>query len=377
MQMLTYVFPGQGSQVKGMGKDLFDEFKEVTVQADEILGYSIKELCIEDPNMLLAQTQYTQPALYVVNALSYLKKMKETGKKPDYVAGHSLGEYNALFAAGAFDFVSGLKLVQKRGELMSYAAGGGMAAIIGLKEGQIAEILQEHHLQQIDIANYNSPSQIVISGLRTDIDRAESIFEQISDVKAFIRLKTSGAFHSRYMEEAKREFESYVNTFEFSDLTIPVISNVYARPYKQLEIKHNLIQHITHPVKWTDSIQYLMGMGEMEFEEIGPGQVLTGLVQRIKRETKPSEIVRNERKVKKMDTKTLIEVIAKSLGISISEITATTSLFNELGVDSIEMVKLCRDLRKTLKCDLDICEIKEADTIENLFTRIEEKKKAS
>jgi malonyl CoA-acyl carrier protein transacylase len=282
--MLTYVFPGQGSQSKGMGETLFDEFKDVTVQADEILGYSIKELCIEDPNQHLAQTQYTQPALYVVNVLSYLKRIKDTGEKPDYVAGHSLGEYNALFVAGAFDFATGLKLVQKRGELMSHAIGGSMAAIIGLADEQIAAILKEHNLQSIDIANYNSPTQIVISGLKIDIDRAEAIFEGIKGVKIFIPLKTSGAFHSRYMEEAKRNFENFISSFQFSEIVIPVISNVSARPYKQSEIKHNLIQQITHPVRWTDSIRYLMGVGKMEFEEIGPEGVLTGLIQRIKKE---------------------------------------------------------------------------------------------
>jgi trans-AT polyketide synthase/acyltransferase/oxidoreductase domain-containing protein len=285
--LITYIFPGQGSQSIGMGGALFDEFKELTSEADDILGYSIKELCMHDPNSKLSQTQFTQPALYIVNGLSYLKKIKETGKKPDYVAGHSLGEYNALFAAGAFDFGEGLKLVKKRGELMSHATGGGMAAVIGLNEEQIAEVLKQSNLQSIDIANYNSPSQIVISGLKTDIDGAKPIFEGNKDVQMFILLKTSGAFHSRYMKAAQEEFASYLNTFSYSELTIPVISNVHSRPYKQTEIKQNLINQITHPVKWTESIRYLMGLGEMEFSEIGIGNILTGLVRRIKKEAKP------------------------------------------------------------------------------------------
>ncbi|MBF0103655.1 MAG: acyltransferase domain-containing protein, partial [Desulfobacterales bacterium] len=135
--MLTFVFPGQGSQKTGMGESLFDEYKELTAQADEILGYSIKQLCLENLENNLQKTQFTQPALYVVNALSYLKKLDEVGKKPDFVAGHSLGEYNALLAANAFDFETGLKLVQKRGELMSKAIGGGMAAVIGFNRDQI------------------------------------------------------------------------------------------------------------------------------------------------------------------------------------------------------------------------------------------------
>jgi trans-AT polyketide synthase/acyltransferase/oxidoreductase domain-containing protein len=285
--MVTFVFPGQGSQSKGMGGTLFDEFKELTAQADQILGYSIKELCLEDPNINLSLTQYTQPALFTVNAFSYLKKITETGKKPDFVAGHSLGEYNALFAAEAFDFGTGLQLVKKRGELMSRATGSGMAAVIGFNEEQVADALQKNGLQSIDIANLNSPFQIVISGPKADIDRAQQIFEVIPEIKMFSPLKTSGAFHSRYMEEAKRQFEVFLSSYEFSTLKISVISNVYARPYQQTDIKRNLTEQITHPVKWTESIRYLMGLGEMEFLEIGTGRVLTGLIQRIKKEAEP------------------------------------------------------------------------------------------
>lgn len=285
--MLTYIFPGQGSQAKGMGGGLFDEFKELTAQADEILGYSIKELCLEDPTGNLSQTQYTQPALYVVNALSYLKRIKETGRKPDFVAGHSLGEYNAILAAGGFDFARGLILVKKRGELMSLATGGGMAAVIGLNEQQIAAALQRYNLESIDLANYNSPAQIVISGLKTDIDAAKPIFEGMKEVQLFVPLKTSGAFHSRYMESSKQEFAAFLQAITFSELNIPVISNVHARPYRQTEIKQNLVDQITHPVNWTESIRYLLSLGDMEFEELGTGRVLTGLVQRIKREAGP------------------------------------------------------------------------------------------
>jgi trans-AT polyketide synthase/acyltransferase/oxidoreductase domain-containing protein len=285
--MITYVFPGQGSQSKGMGGILFDEFQELTAQADRMLGYSIRELCMDDPKMQLNRTQYTQPALFVVSALSYQKKVTETGKKPDYVAGHSLGEYNALFAAGAFDFETGLRLVAKRGELMSRATGGGMAAIIGITAEQVMAILKENGFDTIDIANLNSPAQIVISGRKEDIDKVKPVFEANQDVKMFAPLKVSGAFHSRYMSDARREFETILQPVEINSLTIPVISNLHARPYQQAELKQTLAGQIDHSVKWTETIRYLLGIGEMAFEEIGPGKVLTGLVQRIQKEAEP------------------------------------------------------------------------------------------
>ncbi len=293
--MITFVFPGQGSQSKGMGGLVFDEFGELTAEADQILGYSVKKLCLEDPDIILSLTQYTQPALFIVNALSYLKRIRETGKKPDFVAGHSLGEYVALFAAGAFDFRTGLELVKKRGELMGRVTGGGMAAVLGLNKDRVEEVLAQNGLQSIDIANLNSPFQIVISGPVMEIGRAKDVFGAVPDVKMFVPLKTSGAFHSRHMAEVQKEFEIFIRDFQFSELTIPVISNVHGRPYPQTEIKQNLILQITQPVKWTESIRYLMGFGEMKFEEIGPGKVLTGLIGRIQKEAEPLVVDDNEK----------------------------------------------------------------------------------
>lgn len=290
--MITYVFPGQGSQYRGMGGNLFDEYPEITAKADRVLGYSIKELCLEDPKRQLSQTQFTQPALYTVNALSYLRKIGETGKKPDFVAGHSLGEYNALFAAGAFEFESGLSLVKMRGELMSRAAGGGMAAVLGLSGEQVEDILKRNSLNTITVANYNTSSQIVIAGPREEIDRATSFFEQ--ENATYIPLNVSGAFHTSYMNDSKELFRERLNSFEFLELGIPVISNVHARPYRQGKTRDNLIEQITHPVRWTESIRYLMGKGAAVFEEIGPGDVLTKLVQAIQRDAEPLVVIDEE-----------------------------------------------------------------------------------
>lgn len=283
--MKTYVFPGQGSQAKGMGGDLFDEFNDITVSADRILGFSIKEICLHDPQKQLHLTQFTQPALYVVNALSYLKKIKENNVTPDFVAGHSLGEYSALYAAGAIDFETGLVLVKKRGELMGLASGGAMAAVIGLDETKIRSLLAENKYSQIDIANFNTPTQIVISGPKEDIVKAQSIFMKAGG--HYIPLNVSAAFHSRYMQKAKKEFEIFLSNFEFSELKIPLIANVSARPYRQAEIKENLANQLQSSVRWTETIRYLMGKGSMVFEEIGHGKILTRMIEKIQKEATP------------------------------------------------------------------------------------------
>ena len=279
-EMKTYIFPGQGSQKKGMGESLFDEFKDITQKADKILGYSIKELCVNDPQNKLGQTNYTQPALYVVNALTWLKKASD--EKPDFLAGHSLGEYNALFASGAFDFETGLKLVQERSRLMALAKGGGMAAVVGLDEEKIDQIIKENQLSGISIANYNSQDQIVISGIRDEIKKAKPVFEN-KGAKLYVALPVSGAFHTNQMQNAKEEFAEFIENFKFNPLNIPVISNVTAREYEDDKIKELLCKQITSPVKWSDSVRYIMGKGEMAFEETGPGRVLKGLVKKIKK----------------------------------------------------------------------------------------------
>lgn len=294
--MLAYIFPGQGSQQKGMGSDLFERFPELTKRADEILGYSIKQLCLEDTCGQLGLTQFTQPALYCVSSLSYLKCIEDKNIKPDFVAGHSLGEFVALFAAGAFDFETGLRLVKKRGELMGNISDGGMAAIIGLNEQNILEILKRNELYGIDIANYNTPSQIVISATKKDIENAKLFFEVAGALK-YVVLNVSGAFHSRHMDAVKTEFEEYLDTIKFNKLNIPVISNFYARPYKDDDLKATLANQITGAVNWTESIRYLMGCNVDDIQQIGPGNILTGLVKAIKREATPLNIEDNKNSI--------------------------------------------------------------------------------
>lgn len=279
--MTTYVFPGQGSQKKGMGDGLFSQFPDLVEKANQILGYPIQTLCLEDPEDKLNNTQYTQPALYVVGTLSYLKKLQETGQKPDYVAGHSLGEYNALFAAGVFDFETGLKLVQKRGELMSQARDGGMAAIIGLTSDTVEALLKQNNINSVSISNFNTYTQVVISGPKEDVAKTQSLFESAKAM--FFPLKVSGAFHSALMQNAQQSFAEFIKQFNFAIPTIPVIANLNAQPYQVNDVQANLTSQITHPVLWTQSIEYLLKQNEQNFEEIGSSTVLTGLIQRIKK----------------------------------------------------------------------------------------------
>ena len=273
------MFPGQGSQHTGMGTELFHLFPQYVECANDILGYDIVDLCLHNNINLLQQTNYTQPALFVVNALSYLKHIQEKSI-PDIVLGHSLGEFNALFAAGVFDFEAGLQLVQKRGQLMSNCVGGGMAAVIGLFYEEVEKILLNNSLD-LDIANINSASQIVISGQASTIEQAAVLFED--EFATYITLKVSGAFHSRYMKSTQQAFLTFAEKFKFNSPEKVVISNVTALPHIEGSILDLLVEQITKPVKWYESISYLLERGECSFVELGPGKVLTNLLKGIKR----------------------------------------------------------------------------------------------
>jgi malonyl CoA-acyl carrier protein transacylase len=316
--MKVYMFPGQGSQFKGMGKEYFDEFPELVKAADRVLGYSIKELCLEDKNNVLNQTQYTQPALFTVSAMAYYHMIHKTGERPDYVIGHSLGEYNALLAAGVFDFETGLALVAERGRLMSQEKNGAMAAVLNTDSDNVERILRDNGLDSIDIANYNSNVQTVISGPSDDIDRAESVFTDSGC--RFVRLNVSAAFHSRYMSGAHQKFCSYIRNVHFEPPSVPVISNVTARPYSsnESEIKKKLEDQLDSSVRWLDTICYLLSEGADEFVELGPGTVLTKLYDKIRKYYESGDYKISEKTVKPVIAETAVKTISKPVNVPVS-----------------------------------------------------------
>lgn len=289
--MKAFLFPGQGAQRIGMGADLFDSFPDLVAQADLCLGYSIRDLCLNGPMERLTRTNFTQPAIYVVCALKHLQQLAERGR-PDYVLGHSVGEYIALFASGVVDFQTGLRLVQKRGELMDRAQRGGMAAVLGLEAGQIEELIRRRNLADIYPANFNTPRQIVLSGKRDAIVAAEPLFRE-AGASHYVVLQVGGAFHTPLMDDARRDFAAFVADIPFETPQIPVISNVTARPHAGDRIRERMIEQITAPVLWSDSIRYLLAKGVRfeDFTEIGPeGQaVVKPMVKRIEMEAGPLE----------------------------------------------------------------------------------------
>lgn len=287
--MIGFLFPGQGSQIRGMGEGLFDEVREYSAfekQVDTIVGYSLRRLCLEDTVNQLKETQFTQPCLYVVNALHYYKAVND-GLFPSYLAGHSLGEYNALHAAGVFDFLTGLQLVKMRGELMSQAKNGGMVAVIGLGAGSIEKVLKDSGLDSIDVANFNSPSQTVVSGPVEDIKLAGPLLEK-AGARICVPLPVSTAFHSRYVADTAKAFADFLAPLAFTAPRTPIVANVTGMPYPTNNItefvKSLLVKQITHSIQWTKSIRFLINEGVTQFSEMGPGNVLMRLVQQIQQE---------------------------------------------------------------------------------------------
>ena len=281
--MVICLFPGQGSQSKGMGAELFDRYPDWTAQADDVLGFSIRELCVDDPREELRRTQFTQPALFVVNALTYRARIDDGKTVPDFVAGHSLGEFNALLAAGVYDFATGLAMVKRRGQIMGQVSGGGMAAVIGMEPAAIQAVLETTEAgRRLDVANFNSYDQTVIAGPQEDLASVKEQFEA-AGVRAYIPLNVSAPFHSRYMRAAEAEFSEFLAGVEFSRPGIPVITNVTGKPYDDARVRETLSEQIGHSVRWLDSMEFLLSQPEPAFEEVGPGTVLSKLVAQIKK----------------------------------------------------------------------------------------------
>ncbi|MBF2065834.1 MAG: ACP S-malonyltransferase [Calothrix sp. C42_A2020_038] len=273
MSKTAWVFPGQGSQTVGMGVDLLDlpVAKEKYSQAEQILGWSVIDACQDEEK--LASTLYTQPCLYVVESI--LSDIVTEKQKPDLVAGHSLGEYIALYVAGVFEWTAGLKLVKRRAELMHNASGGMMAALINFDSEQLSQVISE--TPDVVLANDNSPAQVVISGT------PEAVQTVMSKVKAkrAIPLNVSGAFHSPLMQAAAAEYSKILEGVEFQPATIPVLSNIEPTPSTSAnELKQRLIQQMTGSVRWREISLALPANGIARVVEIGPGNVLTGLIKR-------------------------------------------------------------------------------------------------
>ncbi|MFH1852734.1 MAG: ACP S-malonyltransferase [Candidatus Neomarinimicrobiota bacterium] len=285
----AFIFPGQASQKVGMGLELYQQTaigRQYFDQANQILGADIKEITFNGPEDVLKQTRYTQPAIYIVSVILG-QLLLEAGLQPAAVAGHSLGEYSALTIAGAFDFATGLELVKIRAESMQAAgeaAAGTMAAVMGLSDEAVDEVCRQASIQGVVIAaNYNAPSQIVISGAVTAVRKAMELATAAGAIKV-VELNVSGAFHSPLMAPAREKLAAKLATTPINDLTTPLYANVSALPITHDdEIRRSLIDQLENPVRWHRAITNMEAAGITNFIEVGPGRVLQGLLRRINR----------------------------------------------------------------------------------------------
>lgn len=290
--MKAYVFPGQGAQFPGMGKDLYENSpvaKELFDKANEILGFSITDIMFEGSADDLKQTKVTQPAIFL-HSVILAKTLPEF--KPEMVAGHSLGEFSALVANGTLNFEDGLKLVSQRAIAMQKACElepSTMAAIVGMDDALVEEVCAS--IDEVVVpANYNCPGQLVISGSIAGIDKACEILTE-KGAKRALKLPVGGAFHSPLMEPAREELAAAIESTTFSQPTCPVYQNVHAQPVSDPEtIKENLIAQLTAPVKWTQTAQNMIADGAMLFTEIGPGKVLQGLIKKVDRQAETAGV---------------------------------------------------------------------------------------